>query len=63
MIVDKVSGGLAKVTMSLEEAQVLHDALTVAKLQIGEPLLLNGVTGINVEHLRGVLAGLGERSG
>ncbi len=67
MICNKVEGGLANVTMGTEEARMLHDALTVAKIAVGEDLLVgeNGrAWGIKLEHTRGVLAGIaGIKSG
>lgn len=64
MIVDKVEGGLAKVTMSQAEAQVLANALTAAKIALGDHFVLGHEgqeQGVNIEHLRGVLTGIAER--
>lgn len=60
MIVDKVAGGVASVTMTKVEAKILHSALTVAKLQLGPNLLVGEChteTADNeIEHLRTVLS-------
>ena len=64
MMVDKVEGGLAKVVMSQVEAQVLANALTAAKIAIGDDFVLGEEGrqyGINIEHLCGVLTGIAER--
>ena len=50
--------GVATVRMSVEEADVLERALTIAKLHAGEQVVLGQAgrsMGIQVEHLRGVL--------
>lgn len=61
MICNYVKGGLANVTIHKEEARMLHDALTIAKLSVGEDLLLGKggkAMGMNVDHARGILAGI-----
>ena len=67
MICNYVNGLIANVSMSTEEARMLHDALTIAKLSVGEDLLLGRggkAMGMNVDHARGILAGIaGMKSG
>ena len=61
MILNNVNGDIANVAMSKAEALVFHDALTIAKVSIGEDLLVGEAgraNGINVEHLRTVLTGI-----
>ena len=58
MIVKDSDEFTASVCMTKEEASVLHDALIIAKLQIGEGLLTKDAPGVDVEYLRGVLAGI-----
>ncbi len=67
MIVNYVKGLIANVSISTEEARMLHDALTIAKLSIGEDLLVGQGgrnMGMTVDHSRGILAGIaGIKSG
>lgn len=61
MITKCVKGGLATVRMSKEEAGVLERALIIAKLHIGDDVVLGRdgrSMGIKVEHLCGVLKGI-----
>lgn len=49
--------GIATVLMTREEAHVFHRALTIAKLDAGDDVVLGHVgrkDGINIEHLRNV---------
>ncbi len=62
MIVKSIdSAGIADTAMSKAEARVLHDALVIAKIQIGPEMLLGKdgkAAGINIEHMRGILMGI-----
>ena len=63
MIVNKVDNLQADVTIPKAEAQVLYDALTIAKLQVGPDLLLGNLgrkAGIDIEHMRGILKSIAE---
>ena len=64
MIVKSIdTAGIADTAMSKAEARVLHDALTIAKLQVGSALLLGDIglrAGIDIEHMRGILKGIAE---
>lgn len=64
MIVKSIdTAGIADTAMSKAEAQVLHDALTIAKLQVGPELLLGErgqKAGLDIEHMRGILKGIAD---
>lgn len=64
MIVKSIdAAGIADAAMSKAEALVLHDALTIANLQVGPALLLGDhgkKAGIDIEHMRGILKGIAE---
>lgn len=66
MICNYVKGMIANVSMSTEEARMLHDALTIAKLHVGEDVLVGKggkAMGMIVDHSRGVLAGIAGMKG
>ncbi len=59
MIIDKVENGLVTLILSQVEAEVLHNALTAAKIAVGDNFVLGNSGrqhGINIEHLRNVLS-------
>lgn len=56
MMTRKVEEGLVDVTMTQAEAQVLYNALTIAKMHVGEDVMVGDDNYIEVEHLRNVLA-------
>ncbi len=64
MIVKSIdTAGIADTAMSKAEAHVLHDALTIAYLQVGPALLLGEhgqKAGIDIEHMRGILKGIAD---
>lgn len=61
MMTEHVKGNIVTVAMSREEAAVLEHALTIAKMHVGEHVVL-GQAGrsmsIKVEDLRDVLKGI-----
>ena len=60
MIVKSSDEYTATITMTREEARVLHDGLTIAKLQVGDALLIGENKSVDVEYLRGFLNGIAE---
>lgn len=62
MLVQSYKNGVATLGMTKDEARVLHDALTIAKLQVGPALLLGktNLTDMHLEVLRGQLMGISD---
>lgn len=65
MIVKSIdAAGIADMAISKAEALVLHDALTIAELQVGPALLLGAGHGkkaeLDIEYMRGILKGIAE---
>ena len=70
MIINQNEDGIAIITLTRHEAQVLLNALTAAKIQVGEGTLLYrfgvghsgaDILGVNIEHLRDTLTEIVEQ--
>ena len=65
MIINQNEDGIAIITLTRHEAQVLLNALTAAKIHVGEDTLLyrfgGGHSGVDIEHLRDTLTEIVEQ--